>query len=272
MPSNGLATSSAAGGPALHNARVEEWVAVRGDETLRLDYDLGPDSIVLDLGAYQGAFAHDIGTRYGSRLYLSEPVPQFIDQLRVRFAGDPKVTILPFAMGGQDGELSLSLDADATSMFKAGAAAVVAPVRAIDKVLDELGVDRVDLLKINVEGAEYDILEALVRSGWISRVRDIQVQFHDFVPDAPARLAALRRRLSATHFPTYLYTFVWENWRRREGQPHERWIEHAVLGTASTRDRLLGDMLRLRSRVEELARPGSWEQRARVLKRFFFGP
>jgi predicted transcriptional regulator len=45
------------------------------------------------------------------------------------------------------------------------------------------------------------------------RVRDLQIQFHNFVPDAEKRAEAITRQLSATHELTYKFYFVWENWR-----------------------------------------------------------
>ena len=40
--------------------RTAGWVRDRGDQTLRLDYDLAAASIVFDLGGYEGQWASDI--------------------------------------------------------------------------------------------------------------------------------------------------------------------------------------------------------------------
>lgn len=239
--------------PSLQDYRVKEWVALAGDQTLRLEYDLGPDSIVLDLGAYRGDFAQQIIDRYGSRLYLSEPVPIYVDALRERFAGIEKVVILPFAVGAEDGTLNFSIEGDATSSFRSGQASIVAPVKRITQVFAELGLDRVDLLKINIEGAEYEILEALADSGRISDVLNIQVQFHDFVENAQEKLSRLRDRLAETHYPTYMHTFVWENWRRREGMQHEGTIHSLVASTSAVRDRCVSQSLQIERQGRELA-------------------
>jgi hypothetical protein len=76
-------------------------------------------------------------------------------------------------------------------------------------------IESVDLVKINIEGGEYDLLDHLIAEGLIERIRDVQVQFHDFVPGAEARRAAIRHGLEATHVVTYDEPFVWENWRRK---------------------------------------------------------
>lgn len=80
---------------------------------------------------------------------------------------------------------------------------------AIGEFLADRSQEQVDLGKINIEGAEYELLEHLSSTG-----RDVQVQFHDFVPLAAERMARIQSGLGRTHRPTYQYRFVWENWRR----------------------------------------------------------
>lgn len=243
--------------PALQDCRVLEWVAVDGDQTLRLDYDLNPESVVLDLGAYRGDFASEILSRYGAHLYLFEPVPAFVAHIRKRFEGMNNVTVLPYALGAEEGEVVLSLDADATSGFKSGSVNVAVQVKPICDVLGELGLKRIDLLKINVEGAEYDILKALVENGRVADIQDIQVQFHDFVDDAEEQLRNIRGHLMKTHYVTYAHNYVWENWRRRSGICVEDVLHESIMGSALLRERVIGQHLQIAalSRKMELLGP-----------------
>ena len=77
-------------------------------------------------------------------------------------------------------------------------------------------IERIDLMKINIEGGEYDLLEHLIKTGWIDKIINIQVQFHDFVENAEARMLAIQNDLAKTHELTYQYKFVWENWRLKD--------------------------------------------------------
>ena len=72
------------------------------------------------------------------------------------------------------------------------------------------------LLKINIEGGEYDLLDELIASGIIGRIRNIQVQFHDFIEESDDRMAEITNRLSATHKTTFSYRYVWDNWERKD--------------------------------------------------------
>jgi cell wall assembly regulator SMI1 len=83
--------------------------------------------------------------------------------------------------------------------------------------VSENRIRHIDLMKVNIEGGEYDLLEHVIATGLIHRVENIQVQFHDFFPDAVRRMAKIHDELTKTHYLTYQYRFVWENWRLKRG-------------------------------------------------------
>jgi FkbM family methyltransferase len=73
------------------------------------------------------------------------------------------------------------------------------PVRRLATVMTELGHDHIDLLKMDIEGAEYEVVEDLVESNL--DVRQVLVEFHhrfDSIP--PACTAEAVRRLNSIGF------------------------------------------------------------------------
>jgi hypothetical protein len=54
---------------------VRRWFRDRGDKTLRLDYPLNANSLVVDVGGYRGDFAGAIYKRYGCRVIIFQTVP-----------------------------------------------------------------------------------------------------------------------------------------------------------------------------------------------------
>lgn len=191
---------------------VKRWFRDDGDNTLRLDYPLNPDSVVWDLGGYHGDFAHQINQRYGCRVFVFEPMPAFHAQCVVRFAGMENIKSLKFGLSDKAGWFDISDSADASSFVRANGAGHQAELRPVTEMFDELGVNSVDLLKINIEGGEFEVLPALIYAGLIDRVRYIQVQFHNFVPGATAKRDAIRNALANTHDEMWNYPFVWESW------------------------------------------------------------
>ena len=198
--------------------RVAAWQRDRGDATRRLDYDLGAGAIVLDLGGYEGQWASDMFGRFACTIHILEPVPEFADRIAARFARNPRIHLHRVGLAGRSGAATLALAADASSAHAPpapGARAQVITLVAAAEFFREQRLEAIDLMKINIEGGEYELLEHLLDAGLVSRVREIQIQFHDFVPGAEARMAAIQGRLAQTHDLTWQYRFVWENWRRR---------------------------------------------------------
>ena len=109
----------------------------------------------------------------------------------------------------------MGLAKDGSSVFKPGQEIQqIQLVRAAD-FIQQNDISTIDLIKINIEGCEYDLLDHLIESGISGDIVNIQVQFHPFVPDAETRMKRIQDQLSRTHRLTYQYPFVWENWKRK---------------------------------------------------------
>ena len=197
--------------------RCLPWFAANGDETLRLDYNLKEHSVVFDLGGYKGEFAEKIYNRYQSQIYIFEPVASFYKIIENKFVGNFKVKPYQFGLAGSDGTLQISLTADASSVFIDSEDSETITLKSITTFITEHEIAKVDLIKINIEGGEYDVLESLLDMGMIERFVNIQVQFHDFiVENASDRMKKIQDRLAKTHELTYQYEFVWENWKLKK--------------------------------------------------------
>jgi FkbM family methyltransferase len=197
----------------VQSLRVRPFLDARGDKTLRLFYDLNADSLVLDLGGYEGQWASDIYAMYGCRIHVFEPVTKFATDIRRRFALNTRIMVHEFGLADRNDAATISIEADASSMFKRGSMTCELKLVRASEYFETEGIKHVDLMKINIEGGEYDLLDHLIESGWAKRIENIQVQFHDFVPDAERRMRSIQARLATTHTTTYQYPFVWENWR-----------------------------------------------------------
>lgn len=193
---------------------IRRWFSDNGDNTLRLDYELSKDCIVFDVGGYEGAWAEEISARFCCKIFVFEPVPEFAAAIQARFADNPRINVCPYGLSNKSGELTISLSGDGSSFYTAGSSRVAkAAVRKFEfGLLRELGVSRIDLMKINIEGGEYDLLDLMIENKTISVVKHLQIQFHNFVPDAIERRNDIRRKLGHTHSATWCYEFVWENW------------------------------------------------------------
>lgn len=195
--------------------RARPWFADNGDKTLRLNYNLNEKSVVFDLGGYEGQWASDIYSKYRSRIYVFEPMPEYAKNIRERFKKNPDIKTLMFGLSNEDKKIRLTIDGDASSGIKESDNDIEAVLKRAATFIDALGVNKIDLMKINIEGGEYDLLDHLIETGWIKRIDNIQVQFHDFFDEAENRMNKIQAQLKKTHKITYQYPFVWENWKRK---------------------------------------------------------
>ncbi|WP_126446649.1 FkbM family methyltransferase [Sulfuricystis multivorans] len=194
---------------------VRRWFRDNGDQTLRLKYPLDARSLVIDVGGYVGDFANAIHGRYGCRVLVFEPVGEYYRYCVSRFAGNPKVEVFNYGLGSRNASLPIKLEGDGSSFLEGEVTSRgqnLAQLRRADKVLESMGVDRVDLMKINIEGGEYDLLDLLIDTNWIGRIQFLQIQFHNFVPKAAERRQAIRSKLARSHTQMWNYEFVWESW------------------------------------------------------------
>ncbi len=191
--------------------------AVGENRDLLTDVDIDEHGVALDLGAYVGGWSKRMAERYGCTIYAFEPSPGPAAKAAADLEAFPKVTVLPFALGAADHTAQLARDGPGSSLFggKGQYGHVEVHVRDIVEVLDELGIERVDVLKVNIEGAEYDLLDRLAEARWFPRVRTLSVQFHEWHPNAHGRRRRLRRTLHATHDNVWTYPWVWELWTLR---------------------------------------------------------
>lgn len=195
--------------------RVKSWFQVQGDKTLRINYDLDANSLVFDLGGYEGQWASDIFSMYCCTIHIFEPVSEFSSEIQRRFYKNEKIFVHNFGLSNEDKIVDIAVNGNSSSICKKGKNVKSGRIiKAID-FIRENNIEKIDLMKINIEGGEYDLLEHLIASEYVKYIKNIQVQFHDFVPNAEQKMLTIQKKLSITHVLTYQYLFVWENWRLR---------------------------------------------------------
>lgn len=191
------------------------WNEENGDKIHRLNYELNNESIVFDLGGYKGEWSEQIFDRYNCYIHIFEPVKEFYDIIVEKFKNNDKVKIYHFGLGDLNETLNILLDGDASSHILENTGNVESiEIVSITKFMKDNNISNVNLMKINIESAEYVLLESLVKEDGLDKFDNIQVQFHTFIPDCVERRDSIRNYLSKTHKLTYDFTFIWENWEK----------------------------------------------------------
>lgn len=181
-------------------------------ESLRYDYNLTPESIVLDCGGYEGRFAETMVNKYGCTVYVFEPIHRFHEALVEKFKGNPKIKLFNHGVAGTNRVDWFCIKGDMTGKFADTGDEQVVWLRDIATVIAEIG-KPIALLKLNIEGLEYEALEGLMDSVCWRAVQNIQVQCHG--TPGFERYEAIRTRLLETHELTFDFPFVWQNFRQK---------------------------------------------------------
>jgi FkbM family methyltransferase len=102
-------------------------------------------------------------------VHAFEPEPGNCELLRANAALTPRIQVHPLALGAEDGELTLFHSDSETNLggyssHETGIDAkrsISVPVRHAGRALAGLGVTHADVIKIDTEGAEWEILTSL---------------------------------------------------------------------------------------------------------------
>jgi FkbM family methyltransferase len=150
---------------------------------VRLGSDYGAREIpggVLGEGSvcYSGGVGDDVSfdlaliERHGCVVHAFDPTPKSIRHATEVAARETRFQFKPYALAGADGELVLHApvgaeDRDSVQNWsidstEGSSLSVTAPSRSLPSLMAELGHDRIDLLKLDIEGAEYEVLRSVL--------------------------------------------------------------------------------------------------------------
>jgi FkbM family methyltransferase len=142
--------------------------------------DFRPNTIV-DAGAHIGMASILFALQYPTaRIIAIEPEPSNFAALVRNTAPYKTITPIQAALWRNDGEVTLG----ASNAHPKGAFQIVENgghrVRAItmDTVMRETGIHSIDLLKVDIEGAEVEVFESCP---WMGNVRVLAIELHDRV-------------------------------------------------------------------------------------------
>jgi FkbM family methyltransferase len=175
---------------------------------------------IVDVGANVGSFAvYAAQSCPEARIFCYEPEQRNFSLLRqnLHINGlEGRVAAFQCAVASRNGSRKLAVSVSQLNAFddlRDGASHQVVGCRTLRDIRTEHGLHTLDLLKMNCEGAEYEILEACSDSDY-DGILNIRLEYHNL--DARRNGDALRRSLDARGYRIERFTrrltdsgFIW---------------------------------------------------------------
>jgi FkbM family methyltransferase len=153
--------------------------------------------VIIDLGGNVGFSAVYFATRFPeATIFTLEPEPRNFLRLQRNVRGFKNIRAFQLAVAGQRGSLILfshpRRGMGTSIAARAGSQQISVPAVTLDQFMEEQGIDTVDVLKFDVEGAELDVFRA---STSLDRITTLVGEVHeDLMPGTWSDFAGLFSR------------------------------------------------------------------------------
>ena len=167
---------------------------IQNDYKLDLDYKDG--DVVIDIGAQVGVVSAYLGKKYPFiKIIAFEPVKENYDRLVRNLEANGVQNVTPLNMAvtsdGRDVVMDGSLDMNSGSMNIYGKGKATIKSMTIDDIMRTFHIDNIRLLKIDAEGAEYEILES--SEHLLDKIGAIRGEIHPMAGKSQEELMTLIR-------------------------------------------------------------------------------
>jgi len=140
---------------------------------------LTADGVVVDVGANMGDFTMQAAAMCpNGQIIAVEPISKDVRQIELNrlLNGFDNVRIAHVALGDREGEIEIHSHGLASGAFWGEGAIERVRLTTLGRLMSEMSIDHVDLLKMDCEGAEWQILPAA--EDVLPRIRQICMEFH----------------------------------------------------------------------------------------------
>ena len=185
-------------------------------EKLKYGMKFKKEGLVLDIGSYLGEYTEKVfKMNPGMTFWLYEPIPEYFNVCISRFKEQENVTVYQTAVSADGRKIQMQIDGLRSSQ-KLGSSPEGVTIRSIgiQKIFDS--VEEIELLKMNIEGMEYECLNKLILTNSLIKAKYLLIQFHNFETDSTHKRDVLRKLIGKDFNNVYTFEWVWELWIRKE--------------------------------------------------------
>ena len=146
------------------------------------DFEINVNDTVIDIGAHIGLFSLLVSQRCKTGKILSfEPVRENFDLLVSNLKLNHIENVLPFNMAVSKNldklNLFLNDDQSAHSIFPKSSESISVESTSLQKIFEENKISSCKLLKLDCEGAEYEIIDSLPLE-YLDKIQNMVIEYH----------------------------------------------------------------------------------------------
>ena len=186
---------------------------------------LTSSSLYIDVGTYDGEYLDIINNASHCNIICFEPIEKNINVLKQKYNNQSNIRIIDAALSDENTTTYIQMwrnikQTGSTIMYDK-----VEPteydyetIKVVD-VKDFMNeIEHVDIMKINIEGAEYKVLPRMIENNFFNRIDLMIIQFHkDHDPDWKKR-DNIQLELNKTHDMVFYRDYGggdWEFWLKK---------------------------------------------------------
>jgi FkbM family methyltransferase len=168
---------------------------------------------VLDFGAYKGDYTANLLKCSEHLIFkIYEPIREYYEICNNRFKNNINIQVYNKAVSSDGRTLQMKIDGPRTKLDDVESLSSFESI-SIDDALREI--DVVELVKMNIEGMEYECLETAINSGQLCKVNNLLIQFHDFESDSESNYQNMTNLLEKDFTKVFGYKWLWEHWEKK---------------------------------------------------------
>ncbi len=166
-------------------------------------FEINDTDVIIDIGAHIGLF-----TLYASQyckngiIFCFEPVEENYRVLLYNITQNNLTNVRPFKSAVSKSESTITIyrnkDEAGHSMYGSDSTSIQVNSKSLKKIIDENSIDRCDLIKLDCEGAEYEIIESLPLE-YFKKISKMIIEYH-FADSNPKLIDNLKTKLMAASF------------------------------------------------------------------------
>lgn len=175
-------------------------------------FSIRPSDVVIDGGANLGLFS-DLMLNLGAKVYTFEPNPALTYHLKKKYEGNINIKLIEAAISTKEDNLVFTMPCSGSFIEQSQGgtldcdlemtSSISYPVKSInfckfiDSVLEENKIEKIKFIKMDIEGAEFDVLNQILDNDYFDKFEHLVCETHErFFKDGTEKLASIKAKMA----------------------------------------------------------------------------